>query len=172
MDLALISTLMPSLAAGISRVLVSYGIGCQWGINLKARFKSYALPTPDVSKLQYWKVVIPKFHLSGHGAKCQVIFNLNYTKWAGRTDGERIEAGWAQSTSMATWTRETSPNARRNILDDHWNATNWRKLLGLGEQLAFYSVDLPLISLIQVSFWRRTSDGPSSGRNLRMRLQP
>ena len=131
MDLTLISTLMPSLDAGISRVLVSYNIGCQWEKNLQLRLDSYAVPTPQISALEYWKVVVPKFHLSGHGAKCQVKFNLGYTKWAGRMDGERIEAGWAQSTSMATWTRESGPNARRNILDNHWNAANWRKLLGL-----------------------------------------
>ena len=39
MDLALISTLMPSLEAGISRVLVSYDIGCQWNVNLQDRLK-------------------------------------------------------------------------------------------------------------------------------------
>jgi len=133
MDLALISTLMPSLGAGISRVLVSYDIGCQWEKKLQNCLDSYAISTPKLSNLNYWKVAVPKFHLSGHGAKCQVKFNLGYTKWAGRTDGERIEAGWAQSTNMATWTRESGPNARHNILDDHWNVSNWRKLLGLGE---------------------------------------
>lgn len=133
MDFALISTLMPSLSAGISRVLVSYDIGCQWETNLQHRFNDYSVSAPTISNLVYWKVAVPKFHLSGHGAKCQVKFNLGWTKWAGRTDGERIEASWAQSTSMATWTRESGPNARRNILDDHWNAANWRKLLGLGD---------------------------------------
>ena len=122
---------MPSLTAGISRVLVSYDIACQWQINLQTRLNSYAVSTPTLKDLEYWKTVVPKFHLSGHGAQCQIVFNLGYTKWAGRTDGERIEAGWAQSTSMATWTRENGPNARRNILDDHWNASNWQKTLGL-----------------------------------------
>jgi hypothetical protein len=32
---------------------------------------------------------------------------------------------------MATWTRESGPNARRGILDDHWNAGNWSKTLKL-----------------------------------------
>ena len=137
MDFALVSTLMPSLNAGISRVLVSYDIGCQWEKNAQARFDTYRASAPDISKLKYWKVVVPKFHLPGHGTKCQVKFNLGYMKWAGRTDGERIEAGWARSTSMATWTRESGPNSRRNILDDHWNASNWQKLIGLGELTQF-----------------------------------
>ena len=145
MDFALVSTLMPSLNAGISWVLVSYDIGCQYEKNLQSRFNDYSasfpkVSTPNISKLNYFKVVVPKFHLSGHGAKCQVKFNLGYTRWAGRTDGERIEASWAQSTSMATWTRESGPNARRNILDDHWNAANWQKLVGLGDGSTYHNV--------------------------------
>lgn len=134
MDFALLSTLTPSLEAGISRVLVSYDIGCQWHKNLQSRLDNYvAFPPRRLSDLKYWKVAVPKFHIAGHGIECQVLYNLAYTKWAGRMDGERIEGGWAQTTGMATWTRESGPNARRNILDDHWNADNWRKLLGLRE---------------------------------------
>ena len=132
MDFALLSTLIPSVNAGISRVLVSYDIGCQWQKKFQARIDSYAaFPPLQLDNLEYWRVLIPKFHLPGHGPGCQVQFNLAYTKWAGRMDGERIEGGWAQSTGMATWTRESGPNTRRNALDDHWNASNWRKLLGL-----------------------------------------
>ena len=142
MDFALLSTLIPSLKAGISRVLVSYDIACQWHKNLQARLNDYAAFTPpQLSDLEYWRVAVPKFHISGHGNECQVLFNLAYTKWAGRMDGERIEGGWAQSTSMATWTRESGPNARRNILDDHWNADNWRKLLGLRKYYLFLNYD-------------------------------
>lgn len=132
MDFALMSTLVPSLKAGISRVLISYDIGCQWHKNLQVRLDSYAgFPSTNLADLNYWKVAIPKFHIYGHGGECQVLFNLAYVKWAGRMDGERIEGGWAQTIGMATWTRESGPFARRNILDDHWNASNWWKLLGL-----------------------------------------
>ena len=134
MDFALMSALVPSLNSGISRVLVSYDIGCQWGKHLQGRLDSYtAFPPIKLSNLKYWRVAVPKFHLSGHGDECQVPFNLAFMKGAGRVDGERIEAGWAQTNSMATWTRESGPNARRDILDDHWNASNWQKVLGLGE---------------------------------------
>lgn len=132
MDFALLSTLLPSLDDGISRVLVSYDIGCQWVKNLQSRISQYSISTSlDLSSLHYWKVVVPKFHLTGHGDSCQVIYNLNYTKGVGRTDGERIEGGWSLSSNMAVWTRENGPNARRAILDDHWGSMNWQKLLGL-----------------------------------------
>ena len=132
MDFAFLSALLPSIKAGIKRVLVSYDIGCQWGKNLQSRISQYSISSSfNLNSLSYWKVVVPKFHLSGHGESCQVTYNINYTKGAGRMDGERIEGGWSQSGSMAIWTRENGPNARRAILDDHWGSLNWRKLLAL-----------------------------------------
>jgi len=136
MDLALICSLGPSLRAGISRVLLSYDIACQWNKNLPSRLASYNV-SPPLELPKYWKVVVPKFHLPGHGTECQLLYNLAYTKWAGRMDGERIESGWSLTNPMATWTRESGPNARRGILDDHWNADNWRKLLRLCECSSF-----------------------------------
>ena len=128
------STLIPSLNSGITRVLVSYDIACQWHKHLQTWLKSYnTLLYIELSALKYWRVAIPKFHLPEHGSECQATYNLAYMKWAGQMDGERIEAGWAQANSMATWTRESGLNARRGILDDHWNASNWRKVLGLCE---------------------------------------
>ena len=132
MDFAFLSTLLPSIRAGITRVLVSYDIGCQWGKNLQSRISQYSIsPSFNLDSLDYWKVVVPKFHLSGHGESCQVQYNINYTKGAGRMDGERIEGGWSQSGSLVIWTRENGPNARRAILNDHWGSMNWQKLLGL-----------------------------------------
>ena len=144
MDFALLSTLLPSIKAGITRVLVSYDIGCQWGKNLQSRISQYSISSSfSLNSLSYWRVVVPKFHLSGHGESCQIKYNINYTKGAGRMDGERIEGGWLQSGSMAIWTRENGPNARRAILDDHWGSLNWRKLLGLRKRRTF-----PLIYLL------------------------
>ena len=138
MDFALMSSLAPSLHAGITRVLLSYDIACQWIKNLLLRLASYNFSPPLLlSALKFWRVAIGKFHLPGHGMDCQLLFNPAYIKWAGQMDGERIEAGWSLCVPMATWTRESGPNARRGILDNHWNADNWRKLLGLRECSSF-----------------------------------
>ena len=129
MDLALISTLRLAFDSGIKRVLISYDIGCQWYKNLEKRLAFYSVSGSfKMSSLAYWQVVVPKFHLAGHGPDCQLEFNINFTKGAGRMTGEMIESGWAQSGSMAIWTRENGPFARRVVLDDHWNSENWRKL--------------------------------------------
>ena len=104
MDFALLSILVPSVNTAISRVLISYDIGCQWQKNLRTCTNSYTtFPSPlKLSDLDYWRVLIPKFHLPGHGPSCQVQFSLAYVKWAGWTDGEQIEGGWAQSSVRAT----------------------------------------------------------------------
>jgi len=112
MDFALLTTVFAAVAAGITRFLVTYDITCQFFKNLQSRLDSYdAFPPLILATLTYWRLLIPKFHLAGHGIDCQLLFNLAFTKWAGRTDGERIEAGWAQTNPMATWTRESGPNA-------------------------------------------------------------
>ena len=166
------STLVPSLNAGISRVLVSYDIACQWHKNLQAHLNTYhAFPPLKLSTLKYWKVVVPKFHLPGHGKDCQLSYNLAYTKWAGRTDGERIEAGWAQVVPVATWTWESGPNARRGILDDHWNAGNWRKTLKLGTFSLVRLQDTPS-RLVQVYPSTKTSNAHSHGAQVSGRLPP
>ena len=132
MDFAFLSTLLPSIAQGVTRVLMSYDIGCQWDKKLQDRISQYSASTTfDLSTLDYWRVVVPKFHLSGHGQKCQLGYNINFTKGAARMCGEGIESGWSQSGNMVIWSRENGPNARRAILDSHWGECNWQKLLGL-----------------------------------------
>ena len=140
MNFALMSTLVPSLNASISRVLVLYDIACQWHKNFQTCLTNYdAFPPLQLSTLKYWRTVVPKFHLPGHSKECQLSYNLSYTKWASRTDGERIEGGWAQTAPMATWTQESGPNARRGIFDNHWNAANRQKTLKLRKFSTFLS---------------------------------
>ena len=148
MDFALLSTLLPAVEADTKRVLVSYDIGCQWGENLQSQISRYSiLLSFHLNSLSYWKVVIPKFHLSGHGESCQVMYNINYTRGAGHMDGKRIEGGWSQSGGMAIWTRKNGPNAHRAILDDHWGSLNWQKLLALHKFHFFCSFCLiPLLT--------------------------
>jgi len=136
MDLALIFTLLPAVRSGLTRVLVSYDIGCKWSRNLETHLSLYSVSSSfKPSSLSYWHVVVPKFHLAGHGKDCQLNFNINFTKGAARMTGEMIESGWAQSGSMAIWTRENGPFARRATLDDHWGSENWRKLRRLRKSM-------------------------------------
>ena len=143
------SSLAPSLDARISQILVLYDIVCQWHKNFQSWLMNYnAFPPLQLSTLKYWRVAVPKFHLPGHGTNCQLSYNLAYIKWAGQMDGKCIEVGWVQTSPMATWTQESGLNTCRGILDDHWNAGNWQKLLGLHE-FSIFSLSQNLTVIIR-----------------------
>ena len=140
MDLALISTLLLIISSGITRVLISYDIACQWIKYLAQHLSLYSVSSSfNLSLFTYLVVVIPKFHLAGHARLCQLLFNINYTKGAARMTGEMIESGWAQSGSLAIWTRESGPFARRAVLDDHWGSENWLKLRRLRKWIVHFN---------------------------------
>ena len=130
-DYAVASTLANDIEAGISNVVVTYDIGCQWAKNLQRRFSTY--PSTKSLKMDSLslRVAVPKFHIIGHGAPCQANYNLAYMDGVGMTHGEGVETIWSHSTSLATWSRENGPTAHHLILDDHWMGWNWRKTVGL-----------------------------------------
>lgn len=129
-DYAFTSSIVNDLNAGIRRLLVTYDIACQWGVNLQNRLNTYLPPLNlDLTWLTSLRVAVPKFHLVGHGASCQVPFNLALMDGVGLTHGEGVETVWSHSTSLATWSRENGPAARHQVLDDHWGSWNWRKVV-------------------------------------------
>jgi hypothetical protein len=130
-DYAVASSLTSYVKAGITDVVVTYDIGCQWGKNLKHRLSTYpSIPPLDLGTIKF-RTAVPKFHLIGHGASCRATFNLAFMDKVGMTHGESVETIWSHSTSLATWSRENGPGARHLILDDHWAGWNWSKLIGL-----------------------------------------
>ena len=120
------------MEAGVKDIIVTYDVGCQWGKNLPDRLLRPHLPSLNISSLNSLRFAVPKFHIIGHGESCQASnFNLAYMDHAGMTHGETVETIWSHSSSLAIWSRENGPGARRLILDTHWTGWNWRKLVGL-----------------------------------------
>lgn len=133
-DYALASTLANDVDVGIKDVVVTYDVACQWSKNLSSRLKTYSsIPPLNLNALESFRTAVPKFHLIGHGPPCQSRFNLAFMDGVGMTHGEGVETIWSHSTSLATWSRENGPAARRLILDNHWTGWNWSKLVGLRE---------------------------------------
>lgn len=135
MDYAFVSSLKHDIQHGIQEMMVSYDIGCQWSTNLDVRLPLYGDSIPDgTQQLPKRRVGVPKAHLPGHGKGCQTVYNLNYMVGVGRTFGEGVEQGWAHIGPVASATRESGPSARHALLDDHWSAWNWKKLVRLGKR--------------------------------------
>ena len=131
-DYAFSSSIHKDINNGIRQLLVTYDIGCQWGINLHHRLSTYIHPLNlDLKSLSSFQVTIPKLHLVGHGASCQVPYDLALMDSVGLTHGEGVETVWSHSASLATWSRENGPTTCHQILDDHWGGWNWCKMINL-----------------------------------------
>ncbi len=114
-------------------LLISYDIACQWSKKLRKRARE-DLPEhirADISEMDI-RYAIPKKHIRVHGAN-HSRFSFNFLKWVGRTYGEGIEAHWSHMNPVSLSAREMAPGMRREHMDDHWGAWNWRKILGLGK---------------------------------------
>ncbi|KAH7904426.1 hypothetical protein BJ138DRAFT_1106840 [Hygrophoropsis aurantiaca] len=117
-------------------LLFSYDIVCQWWCNIQTRMKQLpAYMQIGQSRLNAAQVVIPKFHIYGHGKLCQLLYSLNFLRYSARTDGENVERWWAHINPVSMSTKEMSPWSRRDTIDDHACSWNWRKITGFGTSL-------------------------------------
>ncbi|KAF7440215.1 hypothetical protein PC9H_000559 [Pleurotus ostreatus] len=118
------------------RLVLSYDICCQWSRNFRDRManipESMCLSDEALDRVSY---VIPKFHLYGHGSKCQTTYSLSYIPWSAETDGEDPERWWAHINPVSMSTKIMGPGSRMDTIDDHAAAWNWRKIVDLGNSL-------------------------------------
>lgn len=162
-DYVFASSIQDDIKNGVCKLLVTYDIACQWGKNLKRHLSTYLPPSNlDLGLLSH-RVAVPKFHLVGHGASCQVSYNLALMDGVGMTHGEGVETVWSHSTSLATWSRENGPGARHQILDDHWGSWNWRKTVK--SRMSTFPASSILITDLktQASIYGKVSKEPGSG---------
>ena len=116
-------------------VIVIYDIMCQYGIHLRRRFgESPYLDLPDGIEIDGG---IGLFHVHGHQDSCYPRFAPNFIPGTGMQDGEILETLWAPLKMISGSTRTMTSAHRREILDDHMNDSNWKKLVRMGEWRSF-----------------------------------
>ncbi|KAK7016199.1 hypothetical protein VNI00_018964 [Paramarasmius palmivorus] len=120
------------LSSPLLKRVLSYDIACQYCKKFFTRMRS--LPEEAAVEMddEKWSFVVPKLHIRGHERPCQETYALHLHPGAGQTDGEGIERLWAEVGPVGISTREMGPGHRRDTLDDHQGARNWRKICGLG----------------------------------------
>ncbi|KAL4259306.1 CxC2-like cysteine cluster KDZ transposase-associated domain-containing protein [Pleurotus pulmonarius] len=132
-DFIVLSTLKDH---SFARLVLSYDICCQWSRNLWGRIAGFPEDmrlSPEVfDRITF---VIPKFHLYGHGDKCQTAYSLSYLPWSAETDGEDPERWWSHINPVSMSTKIMGPGSRADTIDDHAAAWNWRKIVNLGKSL-------------------------------------
>ncbi|KAI1783483.1 hypothetical protein LXA43DRAFT_903485, partial [Ganoderma leucocontextum] len=124
---------------GLTSILVLYDIMCQYFTRLRDRFaKSPHLTMPSGIKFLRG---IGQFHVHGHIAQCYARFSSSFIAGTGMQDGEILETLWNQTNAIADSTRGMSSAHRREVINDHMNDSNWKKLTR--------------IATILVNKWRR-----------------
>jgi len=136
-DYAICQALGAENMKGIRRVLLVYDVMCQWIKNFVKRVDhSPYLSLPD--DLFILKG-IGDFHVRGHVPACFPRYALTFVEGAGVIDGEIVETLWSVLNETSRSSRGATLAHRNEILDDHMNHSNWKKLLGIGKLPLLYS---------------------------------
>lgn len=115
----------------INKAILIYDIGCQWFTNFQSRTKkSISLHLRDTLDLI---PAVGKFHLGAHVKECFTRFSLNFIHGAAQLDGEILETLWSSLDHAAGSTRAMSRAHRQEVLDDHINDSNWKKMIKSGQ---------------------------------------
>jgi hypothetical protein len=111
----------------VKKVLYIYDIGCEWGQNFSHRVHA----SEHLHLREDLEVVtaVGKFHLGAHIRECFPLFSLNFVRGAGQLDGEILETLWSSLNKVAGNTRGMSQAHRQEVLDNHMNDSNWKKLI-------------------------------------------
>ncbi|EIW83832.1 hypothetical protein CONPUDRAFT_49507 [Coniophora puteana RWD-64-598 SS2] len=118
---------------GIAQVFVLYDIWCVYGKKLWDRFRSSS--TLKMPKDVVITGGIGQFHVHGHKDNCFARFSPAFLLGAGWVDGEILETLWSALNEISRSTRSMTTSHRREVLDDHMDDSNWKKLVRLAMSL-------------------------------------
>src|SRR5260370_13925705 len=91
--------------------------------------ESRHLKIPDGLEL---RCGIGLFHIHGHQDTCLARYLPSFIEGGRQIDGETIETLWALLNEISRSTRGMSTSHCREVIDDHMNNSNWKKLVDLG----------------------------------------
>lgn len=145
MDYSFCEALRNSNFGDIKKIIHLYDINCQYHVHLQDRIDSGLYL--DIAPHHEIVHGIGLMHIGGHVPTCFARFSPSFMPNAGRVDGEILESLWSVLNEVSPSTQNASHAARREMLDDHMNDSNWKKVLGSGELLCMaitepYSLEL------------------------------
>lgn len=126
-DYAICKALNSKMMKEINRSLLVYDIFCQWIINFLLQVnQSPFLSIPEGLKITG---AIGDFHVVGHINDCLPRYTLAYVLGSGVIDGEILETLWSVLNETSRSAKGATMAHRNEILDDHMNHSNWKKLM-------------------------------------------
>ena len=129
-------------AEGIPEIKLIYDVNCQYSRKIRQRFSNnFADIPPALDRISY---LVPKAHLPGHIDDCVYEYSPNFIEGSGRTDGEALERDWAIMNHLATSVREMAPADRHEVLEDHMNEINFKKISVMRTWPSFFKTNTNL----------------------------
>lgn len=109
--------------------MLIYDIMCQYWIRLANRVGDS--PYLTLPQIQLEKA-IGLFHVHGHKQACLFRYATTFIPGAAMVDGEILETNWGVLNRISKSVRTATLAHRAEVLDDHMNDHNWKKLIGIG----------------------------------------
>jgi hypothetical protein len=136
----------------VKRSVLVYDIFCQWIKHFFRRVNH----SPYLSFPKGLKLLggIGDFHVKGHVEDCFPRFYLGFLIGMGIIDGEILETLWSVLNETSRSAKGSTLAHRSEILDDHMNHSNWKKLIGMGKwslniHPKYHSNAWPVVTLIR-----------------------
>jgi len=112
---------------------------CQYWKRLSDRIdKNEHLNLPQIQL----EKAIGLFHVHGHKQACLFRYATSFIPGAAMVDGEILETNWGVLNRISKSVRTATLAHRAEVLDDHMNDHNWKKLVGIG--MSFFPLYLVL----------------------------
>lgn len=146
MDYSLSEGIKNSNFGAIKKILHLYDINCQYHIHLRDRIEA----GPYLSIAPHHEIIhgIGLMHIGGHVPTCFARYSPTFIPNAGRVDGEILESLWSVLNEVSPSTQNASHATRREMLDDHMNDNNWKKMLGAGELRSQFRNEVILTGIV------------------------
>jgi hypothetical protein len=106
---------------------------------------------------------IGQFHVHGHKAECLYWWATNYVPGAGVIDGEIMETLWSVLNTVSMATRTASLAHWTEVLDDHMNDSNWKKMLDIGNLISCQHLPNRLMYVVSVKAIIQSCSGEYHG---------
>lgn len=130
-DWAFSEALKNTNVAKNSKVFLLYDIWCQYSVNLQKRIRDNNLLQKNWRPDLEIDGGIGLFHVHGHREECLFRFATYFIPGASIVDGEVLETLWSVLNQISRSTRSATLAHRAEILDDHMNDNNWKKMLNM-----------------------------------------
>lgn len=128
-DFAFLKALSTTNTTNIQMTMLIYDIACQYIVHFNDRVGPQL---PDGLTVDS---AIGLMHVHGHKDECFFRFATSFIPGAAIVAGEILESLWSVLNTVSPMTRTATLAHRSEILDDHMNDSNWKKLLNMRKSM-------------------------------------